>query len=437
MKRFDKTKDVWALKPTEEDLIAGARYASLTLPWTFNRMMMNTSPLGQQWRALNIAKGIVAQEALRRALIERGVKAEIQRKSHREVDQWDFRIITEADAFKLDVKSINYYSDYAGTGRESFSPKLIVKNSDYPGPDWRYFFPMLVPHTQIGQGKEAYCFAITGSIDFRRDVFTNRIDYQLAAFPYGESIGFMGSRKLCLARESAGQGFYIGCSYEPASLLSSQEISLTFLGEWDGVVQVKPIVVRIGDKVSGLGPFSCLASILIEKESFEGLEGQIEVSVSGNDFLTPIYNASKQNMNVKPDDSLKFTRKDFCNLVLPSDYTMYVVGWITKEEFLNKCREYTGWVWPSDKVNRFENQPWSTITDSDRKLVSHHGFEDCIQKKPPLLKAGWMKTTGKGGGACCYVFPNIGRQGGVKETNLYILPKDLCVLDDLGSSDEK
>ena len=42
-----------------------------------------------------------------------------------------------------------------------------------------------------------------------------------------------------------------------------------------------------------------------------------------------------------------------------------------------------------------------------------------------------MKTTGRGGGACCYVYPNIGANGGVKETNLYVLPQDLRTIASL------
>ncbi len=43
-----------------------------------------------------------------------------------------------------------------------------------------------------------------------------------------------------------------------------------------------------------------------------------------------------------------------------------------------------------------------------------------------------MKTSGgPGGNACCYVFPNV-RGGGIRETNLYVLPQDLTIMDELG-----
>ena len=141
--------DIWVLTPTEVDLAEGARYASVTLPWTFNRMMLNTGSAGQQLRGLNIAKGIVGQEVLRQELTRRGMSLDVQRKSHRDVDLFDFFLVVHGHRRKLDVKSVNFYSDYATLGRDPISPQLIADNAGYCGPDWRHFFPLLVPHTQI------------------------------------------------------------------------------------------------------------------------------------------------------------------------------------------------------------------------------------------------------------------------------------------------
>jgi hypothetical protein len=110
---------------------------------------------------------------------------------------------------------------------------------------------------------------------------------------------------------------------------------------------------------------------------------------------------------------------------------LYVIGWTRKDEFLQNCRKYTGWVWPMDKIDKYRNQAWSQITEDDQHRLETTGFAGSIQDKPRLLKAGWMKTTGRGGGACCYVFPNIGANGGVKETNLYILAQDLYTMNAL------
>lgn len=423
--------DIWVLKPNEQDLITGASYASITLPWTFNRMMMNTSAAGQKSRALNIAKGIVGQEMLRRALSDRGVSPQIQDKSHRADDLFDFRFTINGETKRLDVKSVNYYTNYAAVGREPLSPTLVVNNADYPGPDWRRFFPMLVPHTQIGQEKQAYCFAIASSIDFRDDIDTNRTSHLITAFPYGGSLGFMCSKRLCLERESAGQGFYLDCTYHTQSMFGAEGFNLTILGEWDGNPKKEIVHILPGQAASKIGPFSCVSSFQVDRSDWDTLYGQIEVIVCANEFKIPVLNSSRKNINVEPLDQLILTRSDFCNLILPTDYTLYVIGWILKEDFLKKCRDYSGWVWPMDRVDRYMNQTWSQITDSDRTSITRAGFSDCIQDRPRLLKAGWLKTNGRGGGACCYVFPNIGSQGGVKETNLYVLPKDLRTPTDL------
>lgn len=433
MTLLSKSKNIWELRPTVDDLAAGSRYASITLPWTFDRMMMNSSSVGQQSRALNIAKGIVGQEMLRRALSDRNVTSHVQRKSHRDEDLFDFNVSIDGKFRKLDVKSINYYRDYPDVGRSPLTTDLIVANAAYAGPDWRRFFPMLVPHTQIRQDKEAYCFAISSSIDFRQDMDTDRTNHAITAFPYGEPMPFLSSKRLCLERERVSEGFYINCCYRTGALLDRGELQLTVVGEWAGNLQMIHVDLKRDRVISDVGPFSCISSFRINRTSYETLYGEIEISVGRNNFVTMIYNTLRRNINLEPNVPLVLTRGDFCNLVLPTDYTMYVIGWLLKEEFVEKCRNYTGWIWPLDSANKYENQPWSQITRNDQETITRAGFADCIQVKPHLVKAGWMKTTGRGGGACCYVFPNVGYRGGVKETNLYVLPQDLHIMDELGT----
>ena len=430
MKKLNDKNDIWILEPTVEDLTAGADYASITLPWTFNRMMLNTGSKGQKSRALNIAKGIIGQEMLNRELAKRTIQAELERKSHRDTDMYDLSILIQGNETKLDLKSINFFTDYASLGRLPLSAELIIENAAYPGPDWRRFFPMLIPHTQIVQSKEAYCFAIASSIDLRNDIDTNRIGHALTAFPFGEMLGFASSKKLCLAREEAGKGFYITCSYSAKSLFDSP-ISLKVLGEWKESRQEILIKLSPGKVARNIGPFSCVSSFQIDREDYDKLYGEIEISISRNDYDAVVFNTSRVNVNSPPGEVLTISRADFCNLMLPTDYTLYVIGWIFKDEFLELCKNYSGWVWPYDKVNKFENMPWSQITEKDLKSITKAGFEGTLQNNPRLLKAGWMKTNGRGGGSCCYVFPNIGQNGGVKETNLFILPQDLYTMDSL------
>lgn len=429
MRKLETEKDIWVLTPNTEDLKAAAYYAAVSLPWTFNRMMLNTKSTGQQRRALNIAKGILGQEILKRKLEQIGITALTQRKSYRDEDLFDFIVEIGGTPTKMDLKSFNYYTDYESVGREPFSAELLIRHMRHSGDEWTKFFPMLVPHTQIDQDKEVYCFAIGRSIDTRNDIGTGRADYVLTAFPYGEHLGFFSSKKLCLQREEENRGFYIDVLYSDDSMFHSA-ITIFVIGEWDGKSQIIEAQLRSGT-AQEVGPFSCISSFRLEPSSYDQLYGSIEISVGRNDFTDPVYNSLRRNTNIAPPEPLGLVRADFCNLFLPTDYTLYVLGWTYKDEFLEACKRYAGWVWPNDRVDKYRNQAWTQFTDSDRRTLEAKGFGAAIRGTPPMLRAGWLKTTGRGGGACCYVFPNIGANGGVKETNLYILPQDLYTMDSL------
>lgn len=429
MRKLSSTSDIWELAPSIEDFRQGAIYAALTLPWTFNRMMLNSSSWGQQSRALNIAKGIAGQEVLKRELNRVGVPARAQRKSHRDDDLFDLESEIEGRPTKIDLKSIHYFTDYDSLGREPFSTDLLIKNMAYSGPDWRLFFPMLVPHTQIAQDKEVYCFAIASSVDPRQDVFAGREEHALTAFPYGKHLEFLSSKKLCLRREETSNGFAIELLYRHDSLFDT-ELNIAVIGEWAGKPCLHDLRVRSG-RPTEVGPFSCVTSFQIDHGSYLRLDGSVKVSVVSNDFTAPVLNSSKRNINSYPEECFQITKNDFCNLRLPTDYRLYVIGWIYKNEFIEACRQYSGWVWPNDKDNRFKNQAWRQITERDRSTLTTRGFGDVLNDDTDILSAGWLKTTGHGGGACCYVFPNLGSGGGVKETNLYVLAKDLYTMDSL------
>lgn len=428
MTKVQKESDIWVLSPAREDLRAGADYAALTLPWTFNRMMKNTGANGQRDRGLNIAKGIVGQEMLKRALQEHGVKAKTQRKSHRDEDLFDFRIKTDTKDILLDVKTFHHYTDYAKQDIDPLSKKLIIENAGYPGPDWRRFLPMLITHTQIHQKKEYYFFAIASSIDPRKDLDNGRTAYAITAFPYGEQLPFLSSKGLCLAREAAGKGFFLKVRYQRGGLFNGKKFTFNILGEWDGKIRNEEIVLGGSSAVNKRGPFSCVNSFQIDRETFEMLEGTIYLSVASNQLQSPVLGATKVNQNIAPTSEMSINRNAFCNLVIPDNYKLYCIGWLPKQEFLSCVRKYKGWIWPSDATDRFKNQAWSQITARDKVTFTRAGYADCLTFKPSAVNAGWMKTSGRGPGACCYVFPNTGHHGGVKETNLYVLPQDLFIM---------
>ena len=427
MRHLTDVSDIWVLTPTKDDLDAGARYAAMTVPWTFNRMMLNTTSNSMQSRALNIAKGIVGQEMLIRAVNDRGGNADAQRKSHRDDDLFDLKMTIGGRSTKIDLKTVNYYSNYAPVGRLPFSAELVAQYAGYPGPDWRTFFPMLVPHTQILQGKEAYCFAIAESVDVRRDTHTGRSAYAFTALPYGAFNVFLCSRRLCEARESAGEGFWISIEYETRSMFEARPRILV-LGECDGDPVRRTVSLKPG-KPSAVGPFSMVSSLQVSRSFFEKMGGRFRIRVGQNSFGAPVFDYRRRDINVAPEGTLDLARGDFCNLHLPTDYRLFVIGWTTKRQFIDACRGYSGWVWPSNADDKFANQAWSLVTDKDRKALSRAGFGAAVGSGG--VEAGWLKTHGRGGGACCYVFPNIGRNGGVKETNLYVLPQDLYDMDSL------
>lgn len=277
-------QDIWVVSPTIEDFEAGARYAEITLPWTFNRMMKNTSSGGQRERGLNIAKGIVVQEVLRRELEKRGISAPAQTKSHRDNDLFDFRLNIQGTEIRLDVKSMHHFSDYDGrTGRSPLTTQLLIDSADYSGPDWRRFFPMMVPHTQVNQDKQAYCFAIASSVDPRGAIDNGRTDHVLAAFPFGEYLPILSSSRLCNLREEAGRGIFLDVTYVDDSMFDT-DIEFTVVGEWAGKVIRKNVILKPNQTVTGLGPFSVIGSFQVSRGSYDWLAGNIHVAVGQNDF---------------------------------------------------------------------------------------------------------------------------------------------------------
>lgn len=432
MKQFKVANDIWEFSANVSDLNEGAKYASISLPWTFNRMSMNASSKGMHLRAFNIAKGIIGQEVLKRALIAKGIKVHLQRKSHRDDDLFDFKLELGGNLVKLDLKTLNHYNNYPKDERQPLSKALVEKFKNYPGPDWRKFFPMPIPHTQIGQDKEGYIFALATSVDFRNDIWADRpSEKKIVAFPFDGYEKFLSSKVLCFEREKNGKGVFLEWYYTPESMFKNKAISLKIVGEWETKLVEKVIKLEPENLVENVGPFSNILSFEFDEKSYKEFgNGQLALGISKNALTTPVRNSLKANINVIPKGRLSIGSSDFCNVVLPSSYKLYFIGWTKKQTFLKNCSKYPGWIWPTDKITKYENQPWSWITENDVKLFTKCGFEDAMKKKPTRVEAGFLKTTGFGGGACCYIYPNI-HGGGFKETNLYVLPSDLYTMESI------
>lgn len=420
-----KKKDIISVKPTIKQKLIGSNYALKTLPWTFNRMMSNTSTAGQNSRALNIAKGVVAQSLLKTVLRENGIKAEEEKKSHRDSDLFDLRFKIRDTETKFDFKSFNVYTDYVLKGRPPFTLEYLLANQDYEGPNWTQFFPMLVPHTQIGQEKDAYIFALGTSRDFRKwNPSSPQTKNILATFPFGENLPFYMSPKLCLARESASKGFFLKIKFE-TNLLSSPNAFFYITGEFNG--KTVDYTIDPNKKINIVGPFSCVSSLWTDDVgTLLGLE-TLSVSLHKNEYKEPVYSATRKDLNAEPEEMF-FKQNDFCNLVLPDDYELHILGWVEKEKYIERCITYPAWIWPNDSVDKFSNQSWTTFSESDRTTFAKLIGEDGDPKKG----LGIMKTTGRGGGASCFFYPNI-HGGGIKETNFYVLLNDLKPMNKLGT----
>jgi hypothetical protein len=418
-----KKSQIVSLKPTDKQKSVGSQYALKTLPWTFNRMMSNTSTTGQNSRALNIAKGVVAQSLFKSALTDLGVNAEEEKKSHRDSDLFDLRFNINGNETKFDFKSFNIYTDYVLKGREPFSIDFLIKNQDYPGPIWTQFFPMLVPHTQIGQDKDAFIFALGVSKDFRKwNPESEQENNVLATFPFGENLPFYMSPKLCIEREKAKKGFFVKVLIEN-NILANPKGKFNLSGEYNG--KTVNYEVSSNSKSQVLGPFSCLSSIWTKDSGvILGLE-TLTIKLEKNEMKSPVLSATRKNLNAEPE-SMEFRQKDFCNLILPDDYEMHLLGWINKEEYIERCLSYPAWIWPKDSEDKFSNQQWTTFSEGDKTTMAKV-LGDGID---PKIGLGIMKTTGRGGGAACYFYPNI-HGGGVKETNFYVLLDDLSPIKNL------
>jgi hypothetical protein len=439
MATLSSPEDIWTASPTAEDFAEGVRYASISLPWTFNRMMMRSTPNGQHKRAFNIAKGIVGQEVLIRLLQSKDISVTLPRDSHRDDDLFDIQIDIHDETKDADLKSMNYFNDY-GDDRPPFSVDYVLENRDYDGPRWERFFPMMIPHTQMNQNKEVYIFAIAESIDFRNELTEGRSEHEFFSFPHGKMCEFLQKKQLIEAREQSDDGIYLSIHYDTMSYFESSLPEIEVIGEGDGKLKHERLQLQKNETIADIGPFSAVNSVWMPTEDFQtNFSGSLRWKVSRNELDDPVRNTSRRDLNQLPSEKedvdsdwpMVIQKEDFCNLRLPDDYTLYFIGWLLKEEFINNCRNYRSYVWPDDDVDPDKNQPWSQLTERDRKMLKRIDFEDTIQSGAHRIDAGILKGMPQAGSAATYIYPNQ-HSGGLKETNTYILPKDLRTMDDLG-----
>jgi len=411
----DNVDQIWEIQPNIEDKYLGARYAGISLFWTYDRMKQERrNSRAKRNRAFNISKGLVAQRALRRELENRDIDLEVEEKSHRVTDSYDLRFPSHSEFNDLDVKTFNHFTNYGVREKPQLTPKLIAENFDYEGPKWGHFFPLLIPYDQFSQNKDAYCFGISSSIDYR-DQITGRSGYELYAYPdTDKQIGQFLVEDI-ESRESANVGFTLGLQFTGDDPPEGHKVKV--IGEWNGHIKEKWI--SIGEKQETFGKIAGVDSFKIKKDTYQILDRtdtEISVEVIASDMDLPIKNTP-----------LRYSAEDFYNLLMPTDFTIYFIGWITKPEFQQRAMEHPGWKKPSKKQFT-QNQKWESMSSSDKRLFSSKNIDWAVTDDGTVRGALRKNSS-------CYYYPKINRQnlkyGGLQKTNLYVLPGDLRALDDL------
>lgn len=412
MSRLASADQILVVEPNLEDRYLGARYAGISLSWTYDRMEQEGSRArGTRNRAFNIAKGLVGQRALQRELSTRGVSVVEEQKSHRETDSYDLKFPDHPEFDRLDVKTFNHFTDYGVPQKDDLSPTLLGDNLGYEGPEWGHFFPLLIPYDQFSQAKEAYCFAISSSVDYRNTIH-RRPGYELYAFPDLDTpLGdYMvdDPRK----REAENAGFTVEVDVTADAL---QGCKFKLIGEWDG--DVKEDWITFSDTPVRFGPISQVNSYKISKDTYD-LLARSDAAITVRIPDAPDANIASQVQEL--------TDEAFHNLLMPSEFTMYYLGWIPKAEFRERATARPAWKQPTgDAFTR--NQPWEDVSPSDQRFLENNGLGWTLQGERPT---GLLRKN-----AGCYYYPKVRPENpehyGLRKTNLYVLPEDLRPMDTL------
>jgi hypothetical protein len=405
-----QTDDILTLKPSTEDIYLGARYAGISLPWTYDRMEQeNKNSTGTRDRAFNISKGVVGQRLLASTLQERGVDVQLEEKSHRETDAYDIRFPSDIEVTDLDLKTFNHFTNYGVDEKPKLTAELISSNAQYEGSEWGHFFPMLVPFDQFTQQKDAYCFGLSSSIDFRNTI-EGRKGYELYAFPKPDStVGeFMMSN--VKKRESTGQSFSLNVVLSNGN--DHMEIDIKIIGEFDGGINEEWITIQDKSPVT-IERFSGINSFKIKKSGFDKLQqSNRKISIS----------VEERSLSDQP---IQLDHDDFSNLLMPSNFSFYFIGWIPKAEFKTKAMKHPGWIGPSEDTF-YKNQRWDYLKPEEKHLLKNNGVSWAVDPN-----GGVQGALRKGTG--CYYYPKLTKDkpwiGGLRKTNLYVLPENLRSMD--------
>jgi hypothetical protein len=448
MRKLTTADEIWpASVVTKSDIDEALNYATISIPWTFDRMRYG--PRAQNAvnnRLIHIMMGVLNQSILERELTSRGLSCSKDWTKYRESDIFDFKINNKI----FDVKTTVLYSKYNDeVGREPFSPKLFVQQKDYCGSKWRQFFPLMVTLSQLSikKQKDAYIFGIAETEEDIRKTNPILDDKGFwCAVPFGKAHSFFHSPSAIVAREEAGNGFKIVVTWNRAQARingSRRVINLTLFGEWDGETCTEELSITEGKKAVSKNLFSSLSCLKFDHPALLNDNDDISVSVD-NKFKNDVPKPSNPLINLNDSDfDWKLGSGSFVNLLVPDNYKVYWIGFIPFNEFASKFADYPSYFIPKGD-NMDENQAGRVnermkksllAMDKRRKKAIDAGIKIPWPAFEPLIdganiNAGFLLVAqrfGRAIGAACYYYPPYAMPEGA----IYVLPKDLYEMAEL------
>ena len=449
MSKLKRADEVWETVAQPRDVQTALDYALVSLPWTFDRMSYgSTTEPSMQKRLANIMIGVLNQTILERNLTSLKIPCKADWTDYRQSDHFDFMIRNQ----HCDVKTTVVYTDYDNSvGRQKFAPDLLVKNRSNQGPDWRHFFPQMVTLSQFRPSfrKDKYVFGVAVTKrDIRKPVsgMLSKNGIWCAA-PFGNASQFFHHRELIKKREAEGKGFRLKIEWRrPQAVINSHtyKIKIHLVGEWMGKRQVRGTTVTPSKPSYPQYQFSSLSSIVVDDPHL----------LLPNDFIeiTP-RNKYCENIPKKNDPTINlnnsnFAWKVYCKSLIDlkvGNYKVYWIGHISYDEFMKKFVKYPCYFAP--RPNSFKNEEGRLTSklkekfdrfDRARDKTISDGAETPVPKFSSLLKknkinAGILisarRPSGQTLGASCYYYPGF---YAFQESAMYVLPRDLEVMDSLG-----
>ena len=446
MKKLTEVDNIWMENITKNDIEVAKDYSTTSLPWTFDRMQYGgNSQNGINQRIMNILKGVLNQNILERKLTKKGYKCSKDWTNYRESDVFDFSV----DDKIFDVKTVHVYSEYSDNcKRKKLSPNLIIKYRSYPGPEWRKFFPIGPPVTQITPQikKDSYIFGIAETWKDINKIVPERNDGGFwVTVPFGKSFNFFQNTKVILAREDDKSGFQVRISWKKnqQTFNDNEDIEVTLFGEWKAHRQTEKIIISLNENILSKKEYSSLSCIKFNHPAKLSDYDFFNINVENNysKFIPKITNPT---INLNDNDFVwQINKSSFVNLNFPNDYKVYWTGHISIKEFAKLILNYrpyfiphpnnpdvntAGILTPKNK-QKFQAIDNRTIkAQKAGKKVHWPIFLEHVKNNNPnfgVIIAAQMGA--RPIGAACYYYPPYA----LRESALYVLPKDLYIMGDL------